>query len=466
MAARKGYSRFLVLIHLIGDVSILNCAFIFAYFLVNRFAPFEQVSNEYVMLHILYNLTWLMVSSWLKVTEISRNSKIDSILWSTAKAVFVHGLIIFAIIAAVKGQYFSRAQLIFSYIVFLSGLIIWRIVFYYALRRYRRGGANYRNIVIIGAGIVGNDMYKYISSDRAYGYKFLGFFDDNPEDCLFPKKVIGSTAMFEDYVRKVKVDQVFIAIPLSCRNKIREIINIADNNLIRVKLVPDFRGFLNKRVNINFYDLVPVLTIRPEPLESLFNRAMKRAFDIAFSSLVLLFIFPWLFPILAILIKLSSPGPVFFVQKRSGRKNEVFSCLKFRSMAVNGVSDKIQATKEDPRVTWIGKLLRKSNLDELPQFINVFLGNMSVVGPRPHMLKHTKDYSKIVDKFMVRHLVKPGITGLAQVNGYRGPTTDKRRMYKRVLYDVWYIENWSFMLDVKIIIQTIFNMLRGEKNAF
>lgn len=259
---------------------------------------------------------------------------------------------------------------------------------------------------------------------------------------------------------------VFIAIPLSHRKRIREIVNIADNNLIRVKIVPDFRGFLNKRVNIDFYDLLPVLSIRPEPLETAFNRVVKRSFDIVFSGMVLLFIFPWLFPVLALMIKLSSPGPVFFIQKRSGRKNEVFSCLKFRSMAVNSDADKLQATEADPRVTWVGRMLRKTNLDELPQFINVFLGNMSVVGPRPHMLKHTEDYSRMIDKFMVRHLVKPGITGLAQVNGYRGPTTDQRRMYKRVMYDVWYIEHWSFMLDLKIIFLTVFNMFRGEKNAF
>jgi len=189
-------------------------------------------------------------------------------------------------------------------------------------------------------------------------------------------------------------------------------------------------------------------------------------FDIVFSLFVIVFIFPWLYPLLAIAIKMSSPGPIFFVQKRSGRLNHEFDCYKFRSMSVNKDSDRKQATAGDARITMVGRFLRKSNLDEMPQFINVLLGNMSIVGPRPHMLKHTKEYSQIIDKFMVRHLVKPGITGWAQVNGFRGATTEPRYMMKRVRYDLWYVENWSFFLDIQIIFMTVYNMIKGEKNAF
>lgn len=463
--ARKGYSKFLVLIHLVGDISILNVAFIFSFILFNTFKPFNEVEDQYVMLQVLFNLTWLVVISVLKITEINRNTRIEGIIWNAIKSVFFHLLIIMAIIALIKGSLFSRGHILITYLSFLIGLIIWRLVFYYSLRNYRKKGSNYRNVVIIGAGRVGNDIYHYLISDDSHGYKVLGFFDDNPTKVLHPDKVLGNTAYLKEYARKVIIDEIFIAIPLSSVREIRDIINFADNNLIRVKIIPDFRGFLNKKVNIEFYDLVPVLTIRPEPLENILNRVLKRSFDIIFSSLVILLVFSWLFPILFILIKLSSPGPVFFIQKRSGRNNNVFSCYKFRSMAINKEADLKQATEEDPRITLIGRILRRTNLDELPQFLNVFLGNMSVVGPRPHMLKHTEDYSKIIDKFMVRHLVKPGITGLAQVNGFRGPTLDKRSMYKRVLYDVWYIENWSILLDIKIIFLTISNMIKGEKNA-
>ena len=196
------------------------------------------------------------------------------------------------------------------------------------------------------------------------------------------------------------------------------------------------------------------------------NRFIKRLFDLGFSMLIFIFILWWFIPLIAFIIKFTSKGPIFFVQKRSGIKNKSFQVIKFRTMYVNGDAHYKQATKDDQRITPIGKFLRKTNLDEMPQFFNVFLGQMSVIGPRPHMLKHTEKYSKIIDKFMVRHLVKPGITGWAQVNGYRGETKDVTDMEGRVRADVWYIENWSFGLDVKIVIMTIVNMIRGEKNAF
>jgi exopolysaccharide biosynthesis polyprenyl glycosylphosphotransferase len=201
-------------------------------------------------------------------------------------------------------------------------------------------------------------------------------------------------------------------------------------------------------------------------MELITNQYFKRTFDIAFSFLVIVLVFTWLFPILALLIKLSSKGPIFFKQQRSGKRNEVFTCYKFRSMKVNEDSDTIQAHKSDDRITGIGKFLRKTSMDELPQFLNVLNGDMSVVGPRPHMLKHTEEYSQIIDNFMVRHFVKPGITGWAQVHGFRGETHQDYKMRKRVQYDVWYIENWSFLLDIRIIFMTVRNLLLGDRNAF
>jgi exopolysaccharide biosynthesis polyprenyl glycosylphosphotransferase len=281
----------------------------------------------------------------------------------------------------------------------------------------------------------------------------MGFFDDRPDKCIHKDKIIGNLHELDSYINTHKVDEIYCALPLKAGKVIKELINLADNNFIRFKIVPDFRGFLNKKVNIDFYDMVPVLTIRQEPLESILNRAIKRTFDIIFSLFVIIFIFSWLFPIFIILIKLSSPGPVFFIQKRSGRKNEEFSLYKFRSMRLNEDADTVQATQNDNRITKMGRFLRKTNMDELPQFLNVLSGQMSVVGPRPHMLKHTEEYSKVIDKFMVRHLVKPGITH------------DLRKMLKRVRYDVWYIENWSLLLDIRIIFMTVVNMIKGDKNA-
>jgi len=196
------------------------------------------------------------------------------------------------------------------------------------------------------------------------------------------------------------------------------------------------------------------------------NRFKKRLFDTVFSIFVIVFVFSWLFPILAIIIKFQSKGPVFFVQVRSGRDNKPFKCFKFRSMRVNNESDRKQATRDDNRITAIGAFMRRTSLDELPQFFNVIMGNMSVVGPRPHMISHTEQYSQLIDTFMVRHFLKPGITGWAQIKGLRGETKSTEDMLARVEADVWYLENWSFLLDLKIVFLTFFNVFAGDKNAF
>ena len=250
------------------------------------------------------------------------------------------------------------------------------------------------------------------------------------------------------------------------KDKMNRLMKFSDQNLIRLRIIPDFRSFLFRKVKINFYGSIPIITLREEPLQDELNRIIKRIFDLAFSLLVILFIYPWLIPIVSIAVKLSSKGPVFFKQLRSGINNKDFYCYKFRTMELNPLSDKIQATKNDPRITKIGAFLRKTSLDEFPQFLNVFKGEMSIVGPRPHMLQHTQQYAKIIDSYMVRHLVKPGITGPAQVYGYRGEIKTASDMEKRVELDLWYIENWSVLLDLKLIFLTAWNMIRGEDAAF
>ncbi len=216
---------------------------------------------------------------------------------------------------------------------------------------------------------------------------------------------------------------------------------------------------------IQLCDDPTIFVPKPAPLLLKHNRAFKRAFDIVFCLLVLIFIFPWLVPILALLIRLESKGPVFFTQARTGFRNRTFHMFKFRTMTVNADCHSKQAVRGDRRITRLGTFLRKYSFDEIPQFINVLQGHMSVVGPRPHMLKHTEYYSKIIDNYVARHEVKPGITGWAQINGLRGPTETIHKMGKRVEHDLWYIDNWSFLLDLKCVGNTIMNMWRGEKNA-
>jgi Undecaprenyl-phosphate glucose phosphotransferase len=262
------------------------------------------------------------------------------------------------------------------------------------------------------------------------------------------------------------VDEIYYTLPLTYTAKIKEFISFTDKNMIRFKIIPDFRSFPFKRVNIDFFEDVPVITFRQEPLTDIVNQMLKRAFDVVFSFLVIVLLLSWLYPLIALLIKISSKGPILFKQVRSGLNNEEFMCFKFRSMAQNEDANDLQATKGDARITKIGSFLRKSSLDEMPQLINVFMGDMSVVGPRPHMLKHTEEYSALIGKYMVRQLVKPGITGAAQVKGYRGETKELKDMEGRVRADVWYIENWTLALDINLVALTVWNVIKGDEKAY
>jgi putative colanic acid biosynthesis UDP-glucose lipid carrier transferase len=247
---------------------------------------------------------------------------------------------------------------------------------------------------------------------------------------------------------------------------VKAITQFADNNLKVVKFIPEQNTILNKELKRDFYGLVPVLEFRSIPLDDSYSLAFKRVFDVVFSIFVIGFIMSWLTPILALLIKLESDGPVFFKQKRNGYNYKSFNCFKFRSMVINKEADLIQVQKADDRVTNVGKFLRQTSIDELPQFFNVLIGDMSVVGPRPHMLSHTDMYASKVDKFMVRHFVKPGITGLAQVSGFRGEVESDSDIIGRVKFDIYYVENWSVLLDVKIIIKTIVKAFKGDDKAY
>ena len=365
----------------------------------------------------------------------------------------------------------SRLGLLYTYGISFTLTTIWRFTFIKIVRFYRARGYNNRNVIVVGAGRTGQHVRSMLNNKLEYGLHFLGFFDEEPHRYKHIKDdILGNIEDAMDYAVNNDVDEIFCALPNKYHKQIRKLVHFTDKNLIRLKIVPDFSRIINNplmKVDIDHYGMVPIMTIRREPLENALNRIVKRIFDFGFTMLAFVFILWWLIPMIALFIKLDDPkGPVFFVQDRSGEKNRTFKVIKFRTMKANHGQEAKQAERGDSRITKMGRLLRKTSLDELPQFINVLLGNMSVIGPRPHMIKHTEQYSKVVDKFMVRHLVKPGITGWAQVNGFRGETKDPRLMEERVKHDVWYIENWSFFLDLRILFLTIFNMVSGDENAF
>jgi len=458
------YSKFLKFIHFAGDLLILNIAFILAQQL--RFEEPTRYIDQYRTLQIVFNLLWGIVAFSLRIYEIRRVESLEKVIINLFKSLFLHVLLVFAFLFSLKGYYYSRLHLLFTYLIFAVGVFGWRMLALLLLKKYRESGYNYRKIIIVGAGITGSNLYEFFTSRATFGYHFKGFFDDYPEKSKHPDKIIGSIQDAREYCFKENIDEIYCTLPLHATEKIKDLIQFADNSLIRLRIVPDFSGFPFRRVNMEFYGNLAVLGFREEPLENLFNRFTKRTFDICFSAFILVFLVSWITPILAILIKLESKGNVFFKQLRSGKDNKEFVCYKFRTMKINDGADFVQATKDDVRITKIGRFLRKTSVDELPQFWNVLKGDMSVVGPRPHMLQQTKDYSAIIDKFMVRHFVKPGITGLAQVKGYRGETKDPREMELMVRADVWYIENWSFLLDIKLILLTIRNIFNGQEKAY
>lgn len=325
-----------------------------------------------------------------------------------------------------------------------------------------------KDLVIVGHSQAAEEIYRYCEDQTVRGYRFRAIFNDAPIPGPLGRHVAGDVEAVKAYAVQNRIDIIYCALPGTRRQEITDLMEFCERNTIRFRIIPSAESFIPvvKASDLEFLGAVPVSKLRKEPLDKPMNRVLKRAFDIVFSSAVILFIFSWLFPILALMVKLSSRGPVFFKQKRLGRDNQEFTCWKFRSMRMNKEADVKQAIKDDPRVTRVGRFLRKSNLDEMPQFWNVLLGHMSVVGPRPHPIRLNEQYRDIIDKYMVRHFVRPGITGWAQVNGFRGETRTPDLMERRVELDVWYLENWSFWLDVKVVVKTVTNMLGKEEMAY
>lgn len=417
------------------------------------------------------NLLWLLVNlSFIPVAirewnlgDNLRAIQLDRVMVDSLKSVGLHALFFLSLITLTSSTHIPARFFLTYYGLIITVHVLWSLLSRRFIKSYRRRGYNYKRVVIVGTNATARRLYDGMLSDTGFGYKILGFFDKDwrPD---FVGRYCGTLDNLEAFVKKNRIDQIYYTMP-GHAEILTKVVKIADDNVVDFFYVPQISQYISRSFQMETIGPVPVLNLRRNPLKKAINRSLKRGFDIVFSSVVLLF-YPLVFIPVAAVIKLTSPGPIYFKQKRTGYRGREFYCYKFRTMHVNADADRAQATKDDPRKTRFGDFLRRSSIDEIPQFINVLKGDMSVVGPRPHMLKHTEEYSKIVDQYMVRHLVKPGITGWAQVNGYRGLTDEVWKMEKRVEYDVWYIENWSFVLDLKIIVRTVLNAIGGESNAF
>jgi len=465
MSKRFGKSRFLSAFILIGDVLLINSVFFFLYFV--DFLPVEfHRGSIFRQIILLLNASYVPVFYIIREQHAQRVFEMERMIRLAFYSITFHFIFFYTLVNFLYLPKLPLQFLITYYAILYVLISFWWISGRVYLKKIRLKGKNYRDIVILGAGKNGVELANTIKEDPTFGFRLLGYFDDNTGLKTRGVPLLGRVDDIYGFIEQNNVDEVYCALPDSQGERILKLLDFSEKNLVRFFIIPGYHTYLKRRIDMHTLNGVPYFSLFREPLENDLNRAIKRAFDIGFSLFVLVTIFPFAYVFAAIAIKLSSPGPIFFKQKRTGIKGEDFYCYKFRTMKVNVEADKLQAQKNDPRKTRIGELLRKTNIDELPQFFNVLKGEMSVVGPRPHMLKHTEDYSLLIDKYMIRHLIKPGITGWAQVRGYRGETKELEQMEGRVNMDVWYIENWSMWLDLKVIFLTVFNIFKGEKNAY
>lgn len=451
-------------IFLIGDYIIINLFFVLGKLYFFEFDT-KNFAQDYRAHFLLLNISWLVITIITKPYK-SLKIKESSIHFNALTKSFVllifTSLIYLNLIFSVKIDY-RNMFLYFVLVGFFMTLTRFLLFLYRKKNRVRLGRKSISfNTVLIGENHMSTSLLSNNNLRRSIGIRGTYASDST----RITSKYLGDiNQLFED-IEKTKIRSIIFCDDHIDVELYKRIVDVAEHNMIRIYMVPSFKY---SNLGPNYLDVIheiPFLKLLKEPLSNPKKQVLKRAFDIGFSFFVILFVLSWLIPVVAVIIRLENNASVFFLQKRSGLNNETFSCIKFRSMTVNNNADLKTATKNDPRITRFGAFMRKTSIDELPQFINVFLGEMSIVGPRPHMVSQTEIYSKITKKYMTRHIVKPGITGWAQVMGSRGEIFSHRDMEKRIEKDIWYIQNWSFFLDIKIIFLTLYNIIKGDEQAY
>ncbi|WP_247672588.1 undecaprenyl-phosphate glucose phosphotransferase [Aquimarina sp. MMG016] len=406
-------------------------------------------------------LFWVCLSVLTSAYAVYRFTKIVKIISLFSKQVTLLVLLMFTYYFITE-NHIPKEKILWFFIILLLAINTWRILLFEVFKRYRLiTGSNNKYVVIVGINNSTKRLQEFFSNSPEYGYRFEGFFSDKDQS---DKR--GTIEESFSFVLENNINEVYCSVKELTNDQIKKFVEFCDVNLKTLKFIADDKELFSKNLQLDYYDLTPIISLRKIPLDEYVNGWLKRCFDITFSLLVIFLVLSWVLPIISLLIKLENRGPIFFKQYRYGADFDLFLCYKFRSMTINKESDKVQASKDDVRITRIGKFIRRTSIDELPQFFNVLLGEMSVVGPRPLLRSHTEDYKNKINKFMLRHNVKPGITGLAQVSGYRGNIEKDSDMQNRVRYDIFYVENWSLLLDFNIIMKTIINVFKGEEKAY
>jgi putative colanic acid biosynthesis UDP-glucose lipid carrier transferase len=449
----EGYSKYIRPISFFLDLMVITTLSL--YFL-------RELSLDYLIYIPYQTLAWVLIAYFMKFYQVYRFTTPVEIVSKIFKQGILFLLVIINYFPFAKTALFSGTAVAYFMVSSFSIIILFKYLLFYYLKKYRIvTGSNYRNAVIIGYTPESIRLKELFEKRNDYGYRFLGYFSDKKTNA----QIKGKLEDLKPFVLENKIDEIYCSLNEISNEQLKSIVRFADENKKVIKFIPDTKEIFSKNLKIEYYEFFPVLSLRKTMLHDPITKAFKRTFDIVFSIIIIFGLLSWLVPLLAIIIKFESRGPIFFSQGRPGINEEEFFCYKFRSMKMNNSTEQ-EASKNDPRVTKIGKFMRKTSIDEMPQFINVLLGQMSVVGPRPHLWSQNKAYGNKIKKYMVRHYVKPGITGLAQIKGYRGEIETDEDMINRIKYDVFYIENWSLILDMKIIFQTVINIFKGEKKAY
>lgn len=467
MTQVQKFNQTLVPIVIIGDLIVMNVLFVLLYFLWTKNFDENVFDGTLSQILALFNLCYFACSASGGVVLHRRGVRADQVVHRCLRTLFFFILLSMGTFTFVELGEFSHRFFVTFFMLFAVFLCVHRLTFRSILQAYRRHGGNLRSVIFLGSSDNMMNLYQTMSGDITQGYRIRGYFDLKPNP-VFPSQCpyLGKPEEAIGYMKQNNVEQLYCCLPSAMANCIVPVINYCENNLVHFYSVPNVSNYLHHRMHLGLMDNIPVLQLHNQPLERPENKLMKRAFDIVFSALFLCTLFPIILLVVFIVMKITMPGPIFFQQKRNGLNGKEFVCYKFRSMKVNDDADKVQATLDDPRKTKFGDIMRKTSIDELPQFFNVLRGDMSIVGPRPHMLKHTEEYSHLINKYMVRHFLKPGITGWAQVTGFRGETRELSQMEGRVKADIWYMENWTFLLDLYIIYKTVANAVKKDKQAY
>jgi putative colanic acid biosynthesis UDP-glucose lipid carrier transferase len=445
-------------------------AYLISYHLIrsiyNFTIPSSSLLNIFLASAVIWYINGRVFQLYNEITFISYSQELISLL----KASILHLLFLTFVLFLLYDNIDLFRAFIFLYNFSLFFLLVLQKYIY---RLYQGGiikmSKPLKNVLVIGPEIYKTNVFRSMLSNNSLDFKIVGaLFDEENNDNI--KDYLGKITELEKVLISLNVDEVMISLPKNKIDEIEYVNEICESKGLRVTyLSSEFNLYDVGAIKITNYAGFPLVMIRYYPLDERENRFFKRIFDILFSLSFLIFIFSWAFPLIAIAVKLSSKGPIFFKQSRWGINNKKIICYKFRTMYVDNINNGInfiQVTKNDPRVTPVGRFLRRTSFDEFPQFFHVLIGSMSIVGPRPHAIKQNLESRDIIKNYMLRHLVKPGITGWAQVNGSRGEIKDNSDMQKRINFDLWYIENWNLWLDLQIILQTTINLIKGDENAY